>query len=636
MQMNAAECDTFPKVIKYYHEKYGRNKTAIRHKQYGIWRKFSWQDFYETVKCFSLGLISLGLQRGERVLIIGDNEPQWLYAAMAIQSAGGVFAGGFADSQPAEIKYYIEHSDVRLVIVEDQEQVDKVLLFKNSIPGLKKVIYWDSKGLWSYTDTLLMPFDDVIELGKKYDKENPGTFEQIIEMGKGEDIAQLAYTSGTTAQPKGVLHTHNTLLNMARSWQMVDPIKETDNLLSFMPMGWAAEWGGTIYRALLAGAILNFPEEPETVQADIRELGVSYALISPKLVEFQIREIETDLAHSTALKKLMHRLFMPVGYKVARLKINQEKINVFWKALDRVAYLMLLRQISDRMGYLQTRTLYTTGAIISPESYFFYHAIGVNLKSAYGMTELGGCPVVQRNNDIKVETSGLPLPGIEVRITDGGDVLLRAPGTLVGYHKNPEAYARAVEGGWLYTGDNGQIDADGHLVIFDRTADLMTTSGGIRLSPQYIEGRIRASRYIKETIVFGDNKPFVACLISIDYGTAGKWAEENKVRYTTYADLSQRAEIYDLVRQDLKRVNRELPEGTKIVKYALLHKELGADGTELSRVKQLRRRFVEESYRAYTDALYGEQEEVLVETTITHRAGRTRDVKIPIRIARVE
>ncbi len=636
MVAKLAECDTFPKLIKCYYERHGDRKVALRYKEFGIWRRFTWKDFYETVKYFSLGLVTLGLRRGERVLIIGDNEPQWLFAAMAAQAAGGVFAGGFADSHPPEIKYYMEHADARFLIAEDQEQVDKVLLFKKDVPHLQKIIYWDDKGLWGYDDPLLMPFEQVLEMGKQYDKEHPGFFEQSVDMGKGDDLAQFAYTSGTTGNPKGAVHTHNTLLRMARSWQMVDPIKETDNLLTFVPMGWAAEWVCTINRALLAGAILNFPEEPETMQADIRELGVQYAFISPKLLEVQIREVETNVADSTALKKFLYQLFMPVGYRIAHYKIDKERVNSFWKTLYKVAYLVLFRQVRDRIGYLQMRTLCTAGAIIAPESYFFYHGIGVNLKNAYGITESAGCPVVHRDGDVKIETAGLPTPGVEVRIMNDGAVLLRTPGILVGYHKNPEAYTKAVKDGWLNSGDNGLIDNDSHLVIFDRAADLMTKSDGTRFSPQYIESKIRASRYIKEAIVFGDNKPFVSCLISIDYGSVGKWAEDHHIAYTTYSDLSQKPEVYGLVLKDLKRANRGLPEGNRILKYALLHKELDADDAELSRVRKLRRGIVEAKYQSQMSALYSDDAEVMAETIVTYRDGRTRNVKIPIRIARVE
>ncbi|MBU2607693.1 MAG: AMP-binding protein [Chloroflexi bacterium] len=636
MAMTLAECDTFPKIIKYYYEKHGDKKVAIRYKQYGIWRKFTWKDFYETIKYFALGMVSLGLTRGERVLVIGDNEPEWLYAAFATQAAGGAFVGGFADSHTPEIQYYMTHSDARFVVAEDQEQVDKVLLFKDDVPDLQKIIYWDPKGLWSYDDPLLMPFEDVLNLGREYEKEHPGFFEESVARGKGDDLAQFAYTSGTTAQPKGAVHTHNTLMKMARSWQIVEPLREEDNILSFVPLGWAAEWVCNEYMALVAGSTLNFPEEPETMQSDIRELGVDYAFISPKLLEVQIGEVETNVADSTTLKKFLYHLLMPVGYKMAHLKIDKEEINLFWKILYKIAYLILFRQIRDRIGYLKVRVLYTAGSIIAPESYYFYHGIGVNLKNAYGITESGGCPVVHRDGDINIETTGLPTPGVEVRVTDGGDVHLRTPGILVNYHKNPEAYTKSVSNGWLLTGDSGFMRDDGHLIIFDRSADLMTTSDGTKFSPQYIESKIRVSRYIKEAIVFGNNRPFATCLVSIDYGTVGKWAEENHLTYTTYTDLSQKPEVYQLILKDLKRVNRGLSDTSKIKKYALLHKELDADDAELSRVRKLRRGYVEDTYRAQMEALYSDEKQVMAETVITYRDGRTKDVKIAIRIAFVE
>jgi long-chain acyl-CoA synthetase len=327
---------------------------------------------------------------------------------------------------------------------------------------------------------------------------------------------------------------------------------------------------------------------------------------------------------------------MPVGYKIAHMEIDKENINLFWKVLYKIAYLILFRQIRDRLGYLKSRVLYTAGSIIAPESYYFYHGIGVNLKNAYGITESAGCPAIHRDGDVSIETTGLPIPEVEVRVTSEGDVWLRTPGILVNYHKNPEAYARAVVDGWLRTGDSGIMREDGHLIIFDRAADLMTTGDGTRFSPQYIESKIRVSRYIKEAIVFGDNKPFVACLISIDYKSVGKWAEDHHLPYTTYTDLSQKPEVYDLILKDLKRVNRGLPDNVKLKKYALLHKELDADDAELSRVRKLRRSYVEEHYEVQMNALYGDEEQVLADTIITYRDGRTRDVKIPIRIARIE
>jgi len=636
MTANTAELDTFPKLIKHFYDKHGDNKVAIRYKQYGIWRKFSWKYYYEAIKYFSLGLVSLGFQRGERVLIIGDNEPEWIFAAFATQAAGGAFVGGFADSHPPEIKYYMTHSDTRFVVAEDQEQIDKILLFKDELPDLQKIIYWDPKGLWGYNDPLLMPFEEVLNLGRQYEQEHPGLFEESVAMGKGDDLAQFAYTSGTTSLPKGAVHSHKTLMSMARAWQKVEPLNENDNVLSFVPLGWAAEWVCNQYMALVAGSILNFPEEPETMQADIRELGVDYAFISPKLLEVQIGEVETNVADSTTFKKFIYHLFMPVGYRIAHLKIGKGRINLFWKIMYRIAYAVLFRQIRDRLGYLKVRVLYTAGSIIAPESYYFYHGIGVNLKNAYGITECGGCPAVHRDDELNIETTGLPIPGVEVRVNKDGDVSLRAEGILVGYHKNPEAYAKSVSEGWLRTGDNGFVNDDGHVIIFDRAADLMTTADGIKFSPQYIESRIRVSRYVKEAIVFGDNQPFVTCLISIDYGTVGKWAEENHLAYTTYTDLSQKKEVYDLILKDLKRVNRGLTDNTKITKYALLHKELDADDAELSRVRKLRRGYVEETYKVQMDALYSDETEVLADTVITYRDGRTRDVKIPIRIARIE
>ena len=628
--------DTFPKFIKHNYEKFGDTKVAIRHKVFGKWQSYTWKDFYENVKYMALGLIDLGLEPGDRVFIVGDNEPEWIFAGYAVQAAGCAFVGGYADSLPAQLKYFIEHSDAKFVIAEDQEQVDKVLLLKPELPNIKKAIYWDNKGMWGVSDPFLMSFDEVSDLGRKYEEAHPGSFEKKLEEGKGNDLALLAYTSGTTGLPKGAMLTHEGLIGMAKAFLQVDPMYETDELMSYIPLGWPGDFVCTIHRFLMEAAVLNFAEEPETVEADIREVGLTQVLLSPKLLEARMKDVETKILGTSPLNRFWYRLFVPIGYRIANFGFECQTVPLFWRILNKIAYFSLFRMIQDRLGYLKSRSIWTAGAIIAPEAYTFYHAIGVNLKTALGISEAGGVVTMHSDGDIQKDTVGPGFPGFQVRISDGQEVLLKCPGILSGYHKNPEAYTKAVKDGWLYTGDNGLVKEDGHLVIYDRMADLITLTDGSNCSPQLIESKLRTSPYIAEAIVVGESQPYLAVIITAEYNTVGKWAELNHIPYTTYADLSQKQEVYDLISPELKRVNRGMPGGQKIGKYTILHKQLDADDDELTRLRKLRRSYVEEHYGAEIEALYSGKSEIVAHSVITYQDERTRTIDIPIKIVAIE
>lgn len=617
--------DTVPKLLRKYREKFGEKRKAIKHKSFGIWNSYTWEEFYESVKKFSLGLISLGFERGDIVLIIGDNQPEWIYASLATQAACGIFVGGFPDSSASELRYLIKDSEAKFVVVQDQEQIDKLLTIKDEFPWLAKVIYWDEKGLWNYDEPLLMTFGKVLEEGGSYETSHPGLFEQKLEGGRGSDLAMIAYTSGTTGDPKGVMLTHQGLLDMVKSWQSVDPLSENDLLLSFVPLAWAAEHFATINRALYAAATLCFPESPETVQNDLREIGFSTGLISPKLLEQQIGMVETKVSEAGWIQRATYRILMPIGYKIAEFKLGGRKVSLWWKVLYAIANVMLFRPLRDRLGYLKNRALYTAGAIIAPESYHFYIGIGVNLKCLYGVTEAGGSPTIHRDGDVKPESTGLPVPGCDIRISNEGEIQLRTPGMLIGYYRKEKAYQELMTpDGWIRTGDSGFIDEDGHLVVFDRMKDMMILQDGTRFSPQYLESKVRVSRFVKEAILFGDNMPFISGLIGIDYNTVGQWAEKKGISYTSFSDLSQKDEVYELIQFELKKVNRTLRKEWRMKKYAILVKELDPDDAELTRVRKLRRGFVSETYGPMARALYDDQSEFEMKVITSYRDGRTK------------
>lgn len=629
------EVETFPHVLQEHYNRWGDRKVALRKKEFGIWNEYTWKDFYEIVKQFSMGLVSLGLEAKDKVAIIGDNAPEWLYAQLATQAAGGISLGAYQDAATTEVKYVIDHSDAKFVIAEDQEQVDKILEAKDQLPKVKKLIYWDPKGLWFYDDPLLISFDEVREAGRQYENTHPGAFEVGIDRLTGDNISMMCYTSGTTSLPKGSMFSYCGLISMVRSIQKVDPVYPGDEMMSYLPLPWTGEQTVTILPSLVAGTILSFPEEAETVQEDLREAGITVGMQSARLLQSQVSMVLTKIANAGLIKKTVYNLFMPVGYLMANLHFRRETPSPFWRILYKVGYFVLFRTLLDWLGYLRNRKLYTGGALVGREIYTFFLAIGVNLKCVYGITEAGGIPTAHRDDNINPDSAGIPIPGAEVRIDHQGEVRIRDEGLSLGYYKNPEATAKAFGDGWLRTGDNGIVDEEGHLVIFDRMDDVASLTDGSKFAPQYIESKMKFSPYLKDCVILGRDKDYLACLISIDYDTVGKWAEEKKYAYTTFADLSQKSEVHELIMNEIQRVNRGLPQSIHIRKFANFYKELDADDAELTRTRKIRRGYIEERYSSMTEGLYSGVAEVTVETQAKYRDGRVRVQQIPVKIISV-
>ncbi len=624
---------TFPKLLREKYLKWGDSKVAIREKDYGIWNEVTWKGYYENVKYFALGLKKLGFERGEHISIIGNNEPEWVYAELAAQSLGGAVIGIYQDSTPPEIKYIAELSDSVYVITEDQEQTDKLLEIKDELPLLRKIIYWDPKGMRNYKDPILMSFKEVQELGREFEKEHPNLFEEEIDKGDEEDIALILTTSGTTSLPKLAMLTHKNMLKMAENLLVkVDPMYPDDEFVSFLPLAWVGEQMMSISGGLLIGFTVNFPEEPTTVTENIREIGPHVMFSPPRVWEGIVSMIQVKIEDSTPLKRLVYRTFMPIGYKMADFKFNKEKPPLKWKILYKIGYFMLFRALKDRIGMSRIRKAYTGGAALGPDVFRFYHAIGVNLKQIYGQTEIAGISVVHRDDDIKFETVGKPIPETEIRISEEGEILSRSPSVFKGYYKNPEATAEALRDGWLHSGDAGYIDEDGHLVVIDRMKDVMRLSDGSIFSPQYIENKLKFSPYIKEAVVFGKDKPYVTAFINIDYENVGKWAENHQIAYTTYTDLSQKPEVYELIRKDVERVNKQLPEAARIKRFLILHKELDADDQELTRTRKVRRRFIEQKYNELVRAMYEDKDSVEVQAKVKYRDGREAVIKAYVKV----
>ncbi|RLC12043.1 MAG: long-chain fatty acid--CoA ligase [Deltaproteobacteria bacterium] len=626
---------TIPKLFYRIAQKYGRDKVAMREKEFGIWRPITWHDYLENVKYLTLGMVRLGLRKGDKVAMIGDNRPEGLWAEMAALCAGGVAVWLFQDCLVDEIQYIIDHSDTRFLFGEGQEEVDKSISIFDGCPKLERVIWDDPKGMRNYDQDYLMSLKELQRLGRELDKKEPGLFEEMINKGRGDDIALLFYTSGTTGRPKGALLSHWNMLTMGKNLMSLDPCFETDDFVSYLPFAWIGEQMMSVSCGLQVGFTINFPEEPETAQENIREIGPHVMFAPPRLYEQMTRTVQVKYLDSTWIKKKIYELAKSIGYHVADLKFQKKPIPWYWKCLRWLAYISMQKKLKDHLGLSRIRYAYTGGAAMGPDHFRFFHAMGVNLKQIYGQTEIAGISVVHRDGDIKFDTVGTPIPGTEVKITEDGEIISRSDSVFQGYYKNPEATAKTLKDGWLYSGDRGFIDEDNHLVVFDRSKDVMTLSDGRPFSPQYLETRLKFSPYIKDAWVIGDKRDYVTAVMCIDYSVVGKWADENKLSYTSYPELSQKPEVYDLVEKQIRNANKDLPEVARVRKFVNLYKEFDADDDVLTRTSKLRRAFVEKRYGEIVDALYLDSNVVHIDTTITYEDGRKSHIKTDLHIQEV-
>lgn len=630
--------DTLPKLLVQKYREYGDQKVAMRRKDFGIWMEYTWKDYYENTKYFSLGLMKLGLNPGDKTAILGENDPEWYWAALAVQAARATSVGIFADSIPAEVEYIVNHSDSVFIIAEDQEQIDKILGIKERIPKVKNAIYWDPKGMYVYRDDpFVLGFYQVVEMGRKYEKELPTLFEERVDQGVPEDIGVICYTSGTTGEkPKGAMGSQKYLVVAGESWCTVDAWAPEDDYLSYLSPAWATEWELGLSSGLRSGTTVCFPEKPETVQADLREIGPRVVFYSARMWESLNSSIHARIEDTLSLFRVIFNTSLKIGYRVIDARFNKEPVGFHWKALYRLADWLLFRYLRDRIGLSNIRWAYTAGASISPDILRFFHAIGVNLKQIYGLTE-ALMNSVHRDGDIKPETCGVALPGNEFRISEAGELLVKPPAAFSGYYKDPRKTEEQFDkDGWIKTGDGAYITQDAHLVILGRMKELIDFGNGRRFSPEFIETRLRFSHYIRDVMVFGEaERPFVCAVLVVDYDNVGKWAEDRRITYTTFADLSQKPEVSNLILREVQHVNAVLPEWSRIRKYVLLHKEFDPDEAELTRTRKLRRAFMIKKYGELIEAIYSDSEEAKVEVPITYRDGRTGMLRTIIKIREV-
>jgi len=626
---------TIPKLFLQAARKYGDKKVAMREKEFGIWVPITWRQYYDNVKKIALGMASLGLERGDKVAMIGDNRPEALWAEMATLCAGGVGIWLFQDSLIDEVQYIINHSDAKLMVGEGQEEADKCLLIKEKCPKLAKMLWDDPKGMRGYDDPILISLKEVMRAGEEIDNKEPGLFEDMIMKGKGDDVCLLFYTSGTTALPKGALLTHYNMLTMGQNLMRVDPYFETDDFVSYLPFAWIGEQMMSISCGIQAGFTLNFPEEPETAQEDIREIGPHVMFAPPRIYEQMVRNVQVKYLDASWSKRKFYELAMKIGYYVAEMKFSRKTPPWYWRGLNTFAALGVHKKLKDHLGLSRIRYTYTGGAAMGPDHFRFFHALGVNLKQIYGQTEIAGISVLHRDDDIKFDTVGKPIPGTEVKITPEGEIITKSPSVFQGYYKMPEETTKTLRDGWLHSGDTGFIDADGHLVVFDRTKDVMTLSDGSKFAPQYLETRLKFSPYIKDVWAIGDRRAYVTAVICIDYGVVGKWAEDRNIVYTSYTELSQMPDVYELVKKEVMKMNRDLPPLARVQKFVNLYKEFDPDDEEMTRTRKLRRAFVEERYKDIVNGLYSDKNLIRMDTTITYEDGRVVHIKADMNVMAV-
>ncbi|MFH0914232.1 MAG: AMP-binding protein [Chloroflexota bacterium] len=630
--MAIEDLDCYPKyLVRNYRER--PDMVAVRRKDYGIWNNYTWRDCYQRVKYLSLGLISLGLKPGEKVAMIGDEEPEGYHAILAVQAARGLIVPLYSDSHMDELVYLVGHSDARFVVAEDQEQADKFLAIKDKLPQLEKVICWDMREMRWYTDPILLSYTKVLEMGEKYEQEHPGSFEENVSQIKSDDVAQLTYTSGTTGVPKGSMITNRVMMHAARVWQERFPLKEGENVICTLPAGSIFEqWFSSLN--YVHRCVMCFPEEPETLTEDLREIAPVIMLLGPRQWLSLKTTTQVKVSDAGWLKRTFFDLGMRVGYQVFDLKAARKGVNPWWKMMHYLAEWAVFRPTRDKLGLLCTRYPLTGSTFISPDVLRFFHALGVRISQLYGSTE-GGILVCHSYEDINIDTIGKPTEGVEYELGVDGELLIKAscPSLFSGYYKREDATAQRVKEGWFCTGDSVTCTPEGHIVYIERCEDLRQLRGSRKYAPGYIEGRLKFSPYIEEAIVLGDEKKdYCAVIVIINFEAVGKWAEDHHVGYTTFPDLSQKDEISQLIRSEIERVNRYLPEESKIRKYVMLHKQFDADDAELTRLRKLRRKFIEEHYQDIIDAVYQDKDEIPVVADVKYRDGRMGKIETCLKV----
>jgi long-chain acyl-CoA synthetase len=634
---------TFPRLLRDL-ARQRPDDVAMQEKRYGIWQPLTWSAYLDRVRDFAHGLASLGVQRGEIIAVLGDNRPEWLIAELAAQSIGASVVGIYPTSIGEELRHILATSRARVVVAEDQEQVDKLLRLRDEWDVqagdepllVEHVVFYDPHGLEQYDDPWLLDFTDLEARGREWGEGRQGWFDAQVDQTAPDDIAIICTTSGTTSKPKLGELSHANLLSMADHLTQVDPIGTKDRYVSFLPFAWIGEQMLAVACGLSRGLTISFPEDAATQKADLREIGPDVMFSPPRIWESMLSEVQVRIDEAGWLKRRIFGWGYDVGDKVASLRVTGKKPGPGLRLLHLVADQVATRPVRDQLGLARIKRCYTGGAPLGPDVFRFFHAIGVNLKQIYGQTEICGIAVTHRDDDVAFHTVGTPIPGTELRISDDGEILLRSASVFRGYHRNPEATRETVDpDGWLHTGDAGYLDDEtGHLVVIDRQKDVLTAPDGTRYSSAFIENKLKFSPYVEEAVTFAPEVigQGMTAMITIDPATVGSWAEHERLGYTTYTDLAGKPEVYDLLAEEITRANEDLPETIRVQRFVLLHKQLDPDDDEITRTRKVRRNVIAERYADIIAALREGKQDVTITSRITYQDGTTVDRELTLKI----
>ncbi len=620
---------TIPQLLRWRVNETG-GKVALREKDFGYWNNYTWQDYYDYVRKIALGLIKVGVKKGDKLALISDNIPEMLFMAIGAQSMGAISAGIYQTTLPDEIAGLINYMEVTAVFCDDQEQVDKLVEIRDRIPQVRKVIYEDPRGMRSYrSDDWYLFIEDLYKIGSAANDEDPERFDSLIDQGSPDDVCHFCLTSGTTGLPKGAMLTHKNYINMGIQISKTDYLADTDEYLSFLPFAWIGEQMNSFGVAMATGITINFPESVETSMEDLKEIGPHFMFGAPRIYETIRSQIWLKIDESYWLNRFMYKKFIKIGEKAAQYRMSGEPMPVSLRFLAWLGKILVTGPLINQIGLRRLRRAYTGGAALGPELFTFYQAIGVNLKQIYGQTEIVGIAYMHRDGDVRPDTVGKPLPETECRISNNGEILSRSPSVCSGYYKLPEKTKELLEGGWLHSGDAGYIDENGHLVVIDRVADVMHNNKGEMFSPMFLENKLKFSPYIKEAVIFGDKQDYVSALINIDPIVVGKWAEDRGISFSTFMDLSNNTKVAELLKKAVADINKRAEkEHFKIKRFAVLYKLLDMDDGELTKTGKIRRKFVMEKYKDLYEALYDESiDKKKVEAFFQYQDGQSTTVE---------
>ncbi|WP_413204856.1 long-chain fatty acid--CoA ligase [Rhodospirillum sp. A1_3_36] len=618
--------DTFPKILR-HNGRTWPNDVAMREKEFGIWNEFTWADYDAKVRYYALGLRALGVQRGQVIGLLGANRPEWVWGEISAHAIGCMSLGIYKDVLEDEAEYLINYAECVAIIAEDEEQVDKLLELGDQLASLKHIVYCDDRGMRKYDDPRLISQNDLMDKGKALEASDPGLYDREVDLGQGDDVAVLCTTSGTTSKPKMAMLQSGAFLRHCVDYMNADPKRPGDDYVSVLPLPWIMEQVYVVGQALISRTVVNFVEEEETTMADMREIGPTFVLLAPRVWESIAADVRARMMDASRFKQWMFELGMKIGMK-ALTEGRRSKL----------ADLILFRALRDRLGFSFLTSAATGGAAMGPETFRFFHAMGVPLKQLYGQTELAGAYTIHRGDDIDHETVGKAFDKSNVRIENPdkegvGEIVGRNQGMFLGYYKNPDASKEDVRDGWLYTGDAGYIKKEnGHLVVIDRVKDLAQTSDGVRFSPQFIENKLKFSPFIAEAVILGRDKPYLSAMICIRWSIVSKWAEQKAIAFTNYTNLAANLDVYALLRAEVEKVNETLPHAQKVRKFLLLYKELDPDDGELTRTRKVRRSVIAEKYDKEITAIYAGNERVDIDTVISFQDGTKSRIQTSLKV----